>query len=187
MAESSTPGTHYAVLLRGINVGGHRRVPMAALRNLLTDLGYRDVRTYLHSGQAVLISEDQAEVVAQQVSSGLQKTFGQRIEVIVRSHHYLAEVVARCPFPAGPDSGRQLHAAFLADAADPSRVEQIEASAFAPEGFELGDRMVYLWLPDGIGRSRLASAVLRPRILGAQAVVTVRNWNTVTTLLELTS
>lgn len=177
----------YAALLRGINVGGHRRVPMAELRALLADLGYREVVSYLQSGQAALTAADEdEESVASRIRQGLDDRFGAGIDVIVRSHDYLRRVADDCPFPTADVEGKHLHAAFFAAPPDPAPFGQLDCAAFLPEQFRLGERVLYLWLPHGIGRSALAGQILKPRFVGREASVTVRNWNTVTRLVELT-
>jgi uncharacterized protein (DUF1697 family) len=160
---------------------------MAEFRDLLEQLGYHDVASYLQSGQAVLtaLGEDE-ESVAARISDALEDRFGVAIDVIVRGHEYLSRVVEDCPFPTAGIEGKQLHAAFFAAAPDPEPFEQLDREAFLPEQFHLGDRVLYLSLPGGIGRSRLATQILRPRVIGRGAVVTVRNWNTVAKLVELT-
>lgn len=176
-----------AVLLRGVNVGGHRRLPMPEFCELLEQLGYREVRSYLQSGQAVLTAQgEDEESVATRVHEDLEDRFGAGVDVIVRSHEYLSQIVEDCPFPTAEIEGKQLHAAFFAAAPDPTRFDQVERADFLPEQFRLGDRVLYLWLPGGIGRSRLAAQILRPRLIGRDASVTVRNWNTVAALVELT-
>lgn len=181
-------GNRYAVLLRGINVGGHRGIRMADLRLLLEDLGYRDVVTYLQSGQAALTAADQDErAVQERVAAALAERFGTPVDVLVAGHAYLRSVIDQCPFPTADIEGKQLHAAFMDRRIDPAPLDRIESAAFAPERCALGDRVLYLWLPGGIGRSALAQAVLRRTIVGRDTVVTVRNWNTVTRLAQLTA
>jgi uncharacterized protein (DUF1697 family) len=178
----------YAALLRGVNVGGHGRLPMAELRTLLEGLGYRDVATYLQSGQAVLATEEPDEdAVAARIRDALTKHLGAEIDVMVRGHDYLRAVLDDCPFPAGQGPAKQFHVAYASAGLDPSRFEAIDPTAFEPERFALGDRHIYFWLPDGIGRSKLATKAVGRRILGQETWVTVRNWNTAVKLADLTT
>lgn len=177
--------TRYAALLRGINVGGHGRLPMADLRALLDSLGFQNVTTYLQSGQAAFdASGDEADTAAA-IRAELAARTGTEIDVIVRSHDYLRAVVENCPFDADRYTGRQIHAAYASGPLDAERFQVIDPVAFAPERFVLGDRLIYLLLPDGAGRSKLAQRVLASRTLGRQWA-TARNWNTATRLAELT-
>lgn len=176
----------YAVLLAAVNVG-KRKVPMADLRTALTQLGYTDVRTYLASGNAVLTADDAQDVVAAKISAALEDRFGFEIPCLVRDRRYLSAVAEACPFPADLVEGKHLHAVFYSAPVDQDRYADIDQQAFLPEEFRLGDRVMYLHLPGGIGRSALATALAKPagRLTGITA--TGRNWNTVKALLELTA
>ncbi|WAU84291.1 DUF1697 domain-containing protein [Streptomyces sp. Qhu-G9] len=178
--------TTYAALLRGINVGGNRKVPMAELRTLLEGLGHGDVRTYLQSGNAVFSSDHGDEdSLAGELSRALAEHFGFTVDVLVRDHAYLRAVLDACPFPAAELEARQLHATYLSAQADPERYAPIDQQAFLPEEFRIGDRVVYLYAPDGLGRSKLAESLSKPRLTKG-IVATTRNWNTVVKLVELT-
>jgi uncharacterized protein (DUF1697 family) len=178
--------THYAALLRGINVGGRQKVPMAQLRDLMTGLGLGGVRTYLQSGNAVFTSDDTDEDrLAAELGKALEARFGFRVDCLVRSGAYLSAVADACPFPAARLEGRQLHATFFSGPADPARYAALDREAFLPEEFRLGDRVLYLYAPNGLGRSPLAEALGRPAVAKG-TVATSRNWNTVTRLVEWT-
>lgn len=178
--------TTYAALLRGINVGGGRKVPMAELRTLLEGLGHTGVRTYLQSGQAVFASaHGDEESLAAELARAVEEHFGFAVDVIVRDHAYLRAVADACPFPAAELEGRQLHATFFSAPVGPERFAGIDAEARLPEEFRLGDRVLYLYVPDGLGRSKLAEQLARPRVTKG-VVATTRNWNTVVKLVELT-
>ncbi|MEU8520455.1 DUF1697 domain-containing protein [Streptomyces sp. NBC_01216] len=179
--------TTYAALLRGINVSGHRKVPMAELRSLLEELGHRNVRTYLQSGNAVFTTDDDSgdDVLAAAIEAAIGKRLGFRVDTLVRGAAYLAAVADACPFPAGELEGRQLHVTYYSEPVGPERFAAIDEAAFRPEEFRLGDRALYLYAPDGLGRSKLAEAVSRPSLLKG-VVATSRNWNTVLKLVEMT-
>ncbi|MFF5505295.1 DUF1697 domain-containing protein [Streptomyces roseolus] len=180
--------TTYALLLRGINVSGRRKLPMAELRELLEGLGHRDVRTYLQSGNAVFTTDGPASetTLATAVEQAVAQRFGFTCDCLVRDAAYLAAVAEACPFPAADLEGKQLHAVYCSAPVTPDRFASIDPEAFAPEAFALGDRVVYLYTPDGLGRSKLAEAVLRPSVTKG-LVATARNWNTVRRLVELTT
>ncbi|MFF3996824.1 DUF1697 domain-containing protein [Streptomyces cyaneofuscatus] len=178
--------TTYAALLRGINVSGHKRVPMPELRIVLGELGHTDIATHLQSGNAVFRSGDQDEsALAAALEHALRERFGFSVDCIVRSGSYLAAVADACPFPAAELEGKQLHVTYLDRAMDPERLSGLDAPAYLPEAFELGDRCVYLYAPDGLGRSKLAAALARPQLTKG-LTATTRNWNTVAKLVEMT-
>ncbi|MDN3269604.1 DUF1697 domain-containing protein [Streptomyces sp. MA15] len=178
--------TRYAALLRGINVGGGRKVPMAELRGLLESLGHEDVRTYLQSGQAAFTAgHGDEESLAAELSVALARRFGFDVDVIVRDHAYLKGVVEACPFPAGELEPKQLHVTYFSAPVTDERFAEIDRQAYLPEEFRLGDRALYLYVPDGLGRSELAGHLSKPR-LSKGVVATSRNWNTVRRLVEMT-
>ncbi|MBZ6192340.1 DUF1697 domain-containing protein [Streptomyces olivaceus] len=178
--------TRYAALLRGINVGGARKLPMADLRALLEELGHGGVRTHLQSGQAVFTSEHgDEESLAAELARAIEKRFGFPVDVLVRDHAYLRAVAEACPFPAADLEPKQLHVTYFSAPVDEERFAPVDRSAFRPEEFRLGDRALYLYAPDGLGRSRLAEVLARPRV-NKGLTATTRNWNTVTRLVELT-
>ncbi|MFD4620810.1 DUF1697 domain-containing protein [Streptomyces sp. NPDC058475] len=178
--------TRYAALLRGINVGGAKKVPMAELRTLMEGLGYGDVRTYLQSGNAVFCADHGDEdSLAAELAGAIEKHFGFTVGVLVRDHAYLTAVREACPFPAAELEGKQLHATYFSGPVDAERFASVDPAAFLPEEFRLGDRVLYLYAPDGLGRSKLAEALSRPRLLKG-VTATSRNWNTVVKLEELT-
>ncbi|CAM5355169.1 DUF1697 domain-containing protein [Streptomyces atroolivaceus] len=178
--------TMYAALLRGINVSGHRRVPMAELRTLLGELGHEAVATYLQSGNAVFRSASGDEgALAAGLERAIEKRFGFPVDCLVRSGAYLAGVAEACPFPAAELEGKQVHVTYFDKAVDAARFASLDADAYRPEEFRLGDRALYLYAPDGLGRSKLAVALGRPA-LNRGLVATSRNWNTVVKLVEMT-
>lgn len=178
--------TTYAALLRGINVGGGKKVPMADLRALLTGLGYEAVATYLQSGNAVFASgTGDEDVLAADIMAALERRFGFAVDVLVRDHAYLEAVREACPYPAAELEGKQLHVTYFSQPVDADRFAGLDRQAFLPEEFSLGDRALYLYAPDGLGRSKLAEALSRPRLLKG-LVATTRNWNTVAKLSDLT-
>ncbi len=178
--------TRYAALLRGINVGGAKKVPMAELRTLMEGLGHGDVRTYLQSGNAVFSSDrGDEDSLAAELAEAVEKHFGFTVGVLVRDHTYLKAVREACPFPAAELEAKQLHATYFSGPVDARRFADVAQDAFLPEEYRLGDRVLYLYAPDGLGRSKLAEALARPKLLKG-ILATTRNWNTVVKLEELT-
>ncbi|MEU0669832.1 DUF1697 domain-containing protein [Streptomyces lavendulocolor] len=179
--------TRYAALLRGINVGGHKKVPMAQLRTLLTGLGHSDVTTYLQSGNAAFTSASGAgeDALAEELTAAIEEHFGFRVDCLVRSGPYLRAVAEDCPFPAAGLEPKQLHVTYFSGPVAPDRFAGLDLPAFLPEEIRLGDRALYLYAPEGLGRSRLAEALSRPALTKG-VTATTRNWNTVVKLVEMT-
>ncbi|QRN94808.1 DUF1697 domain-containing protein [Archangium violaceum] len=173
----------YIALLRGINVGGNKKVPMARLRELLEGLGYTDVATLLQSGNAVFTSKEKnpAQVV-KRIEAAIAKEFGFEVSVVVRTRDELAAVIKVNPLPGAEEAPSQFLVTFLSDVPEPKRIKEIDPAAYLPDEFRVVGREIYAWFPKGIRDSKLAT-VLGSARLGV--IPTARNWNTVTKLLEL--
>ncbi|WP_411081211.1 DUF1697 domain-containing protein [Streptomyces sp. cmx-18-6] len=178
--------TTYAALLRGINVSGHKKVPMPELRTVLGELGHTRIATHLQSGNAVFQSDGEDEgALAAELERALHERFGFPVDCIVRGGDYLAAVADACPYPAAELEGKQLHVTYYDRPVEEERFASLDAQAFLPEAFRIGDRCLYLYAPEGLGRSKLAEALARPR-LSKGLTATTRNWNTVAKLVEMT-
>lgn len=176
--------TRHVVLLRGVNVGGNNRISMSALRQTLIDAGYRDVATYLQSGNVLLSSESSSAEVAAECCSLIATHFGMKIPAVARTREELANVVARDPFGELASLPKLYQVTFLAGDADASLADKLAAASAPGERFVVSGREVYAWHPDGIARSPLWS-FLAGRGLGTLA--TARNWTTVNALLGMLS
>ena len=160
-------------LLRGVNVGGNRKLSMAELRATLAAAGYGDVRTHLQSGNVILDSARRPATLERE----LGKLLG--VQVVVRTHAELVDVVARDPFGKLASNGSRYFVTFLSGpVTDVPGLESGDGELFVVSG-----REIYAWLPEGVHSSKRAQ-LLTERRLGV--VPTTRNWNTVTKLCELT-
>jgi uncharacterized protein (DUF1697 family) len=169
-------------LLRGINLGSHKRVGMGPLRELLAGLGYGDVRTYLQSGNVVLTSQASPERLQRELEQQIADELGLETRVLVRTRDELADVIERDPLAGVADDPKRYQVSFLSAEPDAEVVRALGGVDVAPERFVVSGREIYTWHPDGIQRSQL-NKVLSDRRLGVTA--TARNWNTVTKLLAL--
>jgi uncharacterized protein (DUF1697 family) len=175
--------TVHIALLRGINVGGHKMVGMANLRELLTDLGFEDVRSLLQSGNLVFKSDARPGKGLEQI---LEQKTEERLEVrtdfFVRTAQELDAAIAHNPFPdeAKRDPAHLL-VLFLKDAPPASAVKLLQSAIKGPELVRAHGREAYLVYPDGMGRSKLTAAVFDKHV----GTGTARNWNTVLKLAAL--
>jgi uncharacterized protein (DUF1697 family) len=170
------------VLLRGVNVGGRNKLPMAALRDALEAAGMREVQTYLQSGNVVLDDAGASGELALRCERLIAERFGLSIAVIVRTRAQLARVVRRDPLASGADQPKLYQVSFCASKPSAAAIEKVAARAVEGERIVAHGSEIYAWFPHGVGRSRLA-AQLAKQDLGV--VATARNWTTVTKLLEL--
>ena len=170
----------WVALLRGINVGGNKRVAMADLRALLERLGYEDVRTALQSGNAVFVAPGPSSELESQIRSKIVADLGLEVKVLVCSAEELSSVVKANPYPARGADLKELHVAFLSAGAPAQKLAAVNGDDYQPEEFEIGDRVLYLRLPNGVANSQLPNW---DRLLGLD--VTARNWKTVNRLRDL--
>ncbi|GLY33730.1 DUF1697 domain-containing protein [Kineosporia sp. NBRC 101731] len=175
--------TRLALLLRGVNLGGSRKLAMADLRSLLTELGHTDVSTILASGQAVVTTSRDPLEVAAELEARLLDEAGLRTEVMVRTGPEMARIVAANPFPTADADGARHAVVFLRGAPGQEQLTKLGPAAYAPDECVAHGTELYLRLPNGFADSKLAIAV--GKVKGVPA--TTRNWNTVKKLTALTA
>ena len=169
--------TRHVALLRGVNVGGKRKVAMTALSKSFASLGFEDVETYIQSGNVVFTSG--RAVSAPKLEKELERAHGLETDVILRTASELEQVIAGDPY--GTADRKLVHVGFLASAPAGADLAALDLGGFAPEEATIRDRTVYFHLPGGMGRAKLPPYILRK--LGVPT--TIRSWNTVTKLLEM--
>lgn len=174
--------TAQVAFLRGINVGGHNRIGMQRLRELLSGAGYQDVRTHLQSGNAVFRVPGTSERTRADLEGRIARELGLDVPVLVRERDELADVLAADPLRQVVTDPAKSLVAFLSRRPDPEAVAALDPAEFAPDEFRVRGREIYLWCPNGVRRTKLTNAFLERR-LGVSA--TVRNWSTVAKMAEL--
>ena len=173
----------YVALLRGINVGGKNKVPMKALIPLFVDSGCDNVRAYIQSGNVIFTANSAVSAkIPSLVPGAIQKCFGCEVPVILRNAEQLAKVLRANPFLKRGAAESELHVLFLADAADPARIRNLDPDRSPPDQFEVRGQEIYLRLPNGAGRSKLTNQYFDSKLA---TVTTGRNWRTVNKILEL--
>jgi uncharacterized protein (DUF1697 family) len=186
----------HVALLRGINVGGRNKVPMAELREVVASLGHAEVTTYIQSGNVLFsTAETDNAKLAAALESAIEDRFGLWSSVVVLSRDELAEVLAASPYPDEPNP-RLVHVVFLNAEPPQDVLDRIAAavSAAAARGsrdaVHAAGTALYLHTPDGFGKSELAQNLFRvltpPAKRKKQGLgATARNWATATKLLSL--
>ena len=170
------------VLLRGINLGSHKRVSMPVLREILTAGGFGDVRTHLASGNVMLETDASSAELTDRCEQLIRERFGFSVAVVTRTPDELAEIVARDPLGSVATDPKRYQVTFAGDQPAPEAISKLEAMAAPPERLVAIGRELYSWHPDGVGRSRLWTAIAGQ---GLVVTATARNWNTVAALLDL--
>ena len=174
--------TMQVALLRGVNVGGKHKLAMADLRAAVAAAGAEEVSTYIQSGNVVFRWPGEAPTtLSADLERAIEAAAGFAVPVTLRSAGELAAVVAGAPFPT--DEPTHLHVSFLREPPPPDTFASVDRAAFAPEEFAVAGRDLYLYLPNGMARTKLPQALG----LGSRVEATTRNWRTVVTLHELTT
>ncbi len=171
-------------MLRGVNLVSHNRIKMDALRALYKSLGLRDAQTYVVSGNVVFRTKARnLTALAKRIEDAIEKNFGFRPRVILRTTSELNDVVARNPFRnrRGIEPSKLL-VTFLESHPAAEALEQVLKIKADPEEMHIHGREVYIYFPDGIGRSKLSWVTVEKKLKTAG---TGRNWNSVTKLLEM--
>ena len=173
------PDQVFIVLFRG--VGGPTKLPSAPLRDALTVAGFRDVTTYIATGNVVLTSDLPAEGVRARVAAIARKRLGFAKEIFVRTRREWAKIVRDNPFPEGAANPRTLHAFILRAKPPKAAIEALGAKASGTERLAIRGTTLYFHAPDGFGTSKLPAAIER----ALKGETTARNWNTMLKLDEL--
>jgi uncharacterized protein (DUF1697 family) len=173
--------SQFIALLRGVNVAG-RSVPMAQLRDLVARLGHADVRTYIQSGNVLFWSSgDDPAQLASELRAAIGAEVGHAVTVLIRTPAELAAAIATNPFAMRGETS-PLHVTFLERVPDAAACARLAGDPGTPDEFVRIGREIYLWCPNGYGRTALSNDFFERR-LGVAA--TTRNWRTVTRLAAL--
>ena len=164
--------TTYIALLRAINVGGTGKLPMKDLAELCTNLGFDLVRTYIQSGNVVFESKLSEKTIRTRLEKALAERLGKPADVVVRTAAELKSVLQDNPFPHAEPAKVGVH--FQSDRVNKNLLDTVVAPG--GEKVHLGKREIYIYFPDGMGRSKLKFSA---------GVGTIRNMNTVAKLVDM--
>ena len=171
-------------MLRGVNVGGHNKINMEALKALCVSLKLKNPQTFIQSGNVIFRTEEKDLLkLAQRIQDAIEKGFGFRPGVVLRTLPELKKAIGRNPFAdrKGIEPGKLL-VMFLAEDPGKDALKNALAIETAPEELHIAGREVYIYFLNGQGRSKLPWPKIE-RALGTSG--TGRNWNSVTKLLEM--
>ncbi|HSC14632.1 MAG TPA: DUF1697 domain-containing protein [Gammaproteobacteria bacterium] len=177
--------TVYVSLLRAVNVGGSGLIKMDALREAYESVGLGDVRTLLQSGNVLFRSGlTDRQRLAKRIKQEIERRFDLQVEVIVRTLAEVARIVERGPVLSPRADKSRLLVMFLSsvpDAASQEALKKWHESKQLKELLEIRGPEIYLYYPDGVGRSKLTSGVIESKL---DTSGTARNWNTLIKLVE---
>ena len=174
----------YISLLRGINVGGQKRIKMTDLVNIFESLGFKNVETYVQSGNVVFDYEPtDTKELAGQIENKISETYGFEVKTIIRTSDELENIIKNNPFVKEPNIELdKLHVTFLLDIPESSTILSLSLNKEENEKFLIISREVYLYCPNGYGNTKLNNATFEIKL---ETVATTRNWKTINNLLEI--
>jgi uncharacterized protein (DUF1697 family) len=176
----------YISLLRGINVASHNRMKMEPLRSCLESLGFKQVRTYLQSGNLVFSGSTlPTQKLSENIEQQIHRDFGLSVPVISLTADELANVVENNPLlkQKGIDTSK-LHVTFLAGSPQPQSLKRLDSLPAGTDQFRCSGRIIYLSCPGGYGETKLSNVALEKCLL---VRATTRNWMTVNNLYQMAS
>ncbi len=167
----------YIVLLRGINVSGKNKLPMADLRNLLNDLGFQNVQTYIQSGNIILTSEESKTAICKKIKDRIAIKFGYNVPVIAKTVSEWKKAINNYPFPT--DNPKIVAFVFLDKKVSETK---IEAKDVNDDEYEIDNNIVYIYCPSTFAKTKLSNNLFERKL---NVTATTRNYNTTLKLLTL--
>jgi uncharacterized protein (DUF1697 family) len=174
----------YIALLRGVNIGPHKRMKMERLRASCEGLGFAGVKSYIQSGNVIFKSPKLSPAaLSKKLGECILKDFGFTSEVISRSREEMKAIIDENPFTkeSGIDLSK-LHVLFLSESASAAALNKLHELTLTPDRVQVRDKEIYFYFPNGVSGSNLWKHPL-DRVLSLP--VTMRNWKTVTTLYQI--
>ncbi len=174
----------YISLIRGINVGGHKKLKMDELRKAVEALGFEQVRTYVQSGNLIFQAPKQSTAtVSKKIEAVILKKFGHDVSVITKTPEELKSAIERNPFLKNKAiAAERLYVTFLSGCPEPANVKKLDAVSSGDDEYRWQDDVLYFHLPNGAGKSKLVTA---PFEKWCSVRTTTRNWRTVNNLHQM--
>jgi uncharacterized protein (DUF1697 family) len=157
-------------------------LPMKDLAKIFADAGCTDVRTYIQSGNVIFKKARSAAGIADKIAANIEKRFGFRIPVILRTDEQLRKTIRDNPYLAAGVDAKALHVYFLAELPNARAIAGLDPARSATDTFQVCGQEIYLHLPNGMGRSKLTNAYFDSKLA---TTCTARNWATVLKLAAM--
>lgn len=173
--------TVYIALLRGINVGGNKKLKMADLKLMFERLGFGQVQTYIQSGNILFVSPNEPESIRGRIEQEIKTAHDMSVSVILRTAEQLQDIVARCPY--SPDSlseGESIYFTLMTDIPSKEDADRLPQGENEIDEFVIDEKTIYLLYRQSILESKLANQLQKLKV-----PATTRNWNTMNKLVSL--
>lgn len=172
----------YIALLRGINVGGHKKILMADLKAIFMSLGFSKVTTYIQSGNVVFYTTKNDSDLADIIHQAIEKKYGWHVPVLVKSADEIASILQHCPF--SEEKKRSSYFILLHDAPKIEAIQSLDLSAFPEEEAHITPHCVYYATTKSIREAKLSNNFFEKKL---QVVATTRNFNTIYKLVSMST
>lgn len=173
----------YITLLKGINVGGHKKLPMADLRELLTKSGFENVQTYIQSGNVILqSSEKNPQKIEETISNSILDHFGFDVSVLVITREQLYRIFNASPF--SEEKKQASHFMMLHDIPNDNLVKEASEKIYEGEEYQIIKNCIYYFYEKGLGQAKFNVNFFERKF---KTFATARNYNTMVKLLSLSS
>ncbi|WOD44526.1 DUF1697 domain-containing protein [Hwangdonia lutea] len=173
----------YIALLKGINVGGHKKVPMAELRELLTKSGFENVQTYIQSGNVIFRSSEKNILnLERQIQKAIDSHFGFNVSVLVKTRADLKRIFDACPFQK--EKKQASYFAILHNSPPKDLVKLASEKVYEGEEYFILNDCIYFYCATGYGRAKFNINYFERKL---KTVATARNYNTMVKLLSLSA
>ncbi|TJY37864.1 DUF1697 domain-containing protein [Pontimicrobium aquaticum] len=171
----------YIALLKGINVGGHKKVPMAELRELFSQSGFKNVRTYIQSGNVILQSSEKSNLkIEKTVKEAITNYFGFEVSVLVKTRQDLQRIFNNSPF--SEDEKKASYFIMLHNTPDKELVKITSEKIYEGEAYQIIEDFIYYYSANGFGQSKFDAKFFERKL---NTYATARNYNTMLKLLSL--
>ena len=172
----------FIAFLRGINVGGHRRIKMAELKKMFEDLGFAKVQTYIQSGNVIFQTIDSCDkTLSEKIESAISEQFGFTVPVIIRTCKEMKKILSQNPFPNIKDF-KQLNVTLLSDKPKPEERKEMDKLDFGADKFVIKGKEVYISYEGKCYLSKLTNNLLEKKL---KVSATSRNWKTINKMNEM--
>jgi uncharacterized protein (DUF1697 family) len=171
-------------ILRGINVGGQKKIPMKELKSLFEGLKFRNINTYIQSGN-VIFSTDETnfKILSKKIEQKILERFNFEVPVVLRTAEELQTAIINNPFLKKKNiETDKLHLTFLSDIPQEENLVKIKEHQFMPDEFTINGKEVYVFCPNGYGKTKLTNTFFENKL---KVTATTRNWRTVNELLKI--
>lgn len=168
--------------LRGINVSGQKKIPMAELKKLYEELHFENINTYIQSGNVIFKNKNSVDL-SQQIEQKIFEKYNFYVPVIIRTSDEMEKIIGRNPFLKQKDIDlSKLHIVYLANDPNQDNIEKLKNYNYEPDKFYVSGKEVYLYCPNGYGKTKLTNNFFENKL---KISATTRNWNTTNELFKI--